>query len=222
MEQRPTTGYAARATDARAEPRGPKGPKGRAGGRRRGVLGLPLLALAACAAPPPIATAPAVDLPRFMGDWYVQAHVPVGSERHAHNAVESYALDDRGRVLTSYVFREKAFDGDLEVMEPLGFVRSDSGAVWGMQFLWPFEAEYIVSYLDTEYTETIIARRKRDYAWVMTRDPMITPERRDALVERLVALGYDRAEVRVVPQRWPDPEHPASLANGDLARYTRK
>lgn len=184
----------------------------------RCVLALPL---AACAAPPPIATVPAVDLPRFMGDWYVQAHVPAGAEDEAFNAVESYALDERGRVLTSYVFRDGGFDAPLEVMEPLGFVRSESGAVWGMQFLWPFEAEYIVSHLDEAYTETIIARRKRDYAWVMTRAPEVTPERLAGLVERLVALGYDRAAVRVVPQRWPDAEHPVSRAGGDLARFTR-
>jgi len=156
-----------------------------------------------------------------MGDWFVQAHVPTRAEREAFNAVESYALDERGRILTSFVFRDGGFDGELEVMEPKGFVRSDSGAVWGMQFFWPFKAEYIVSYLDDAYTETIVARRKRDYAWIMTREPEIAPERLAALVERLVALGYDRAVIRVVPQRWPDPEHPVTRANGDLARYTR-
>lgn len=177
--------------------------------------------LVGCATPPPITTAPAVDVPRFMGDWYVQAGVPTRKEREAYNAVESYALDERGRILTSYVFRDGGFDGDLEVMEPKGFVRSDSGAVWGMQFIWPFEAEYIISHVDDAYSETIVARRKRDYAWIMTREPEIAPERLEVLIQRLVALGYDRAEVRVVPQRWPDAEHPVTRANGDLARYTR-
>ncbi len=180
------------------------------------------LHLVGCAAPPPLPTVPLVDLPRFMGDWYVQAHVPVGAEREAHNAVESYALDERGRVLTSYVFREGSFDGPLEVMEPIGFVRSGSGAEWGMQFFWPFEAEYLIAQVDSAYTETIIARRKRDYAWVMTRDAVVSPERLAALIEQLVSMGYDRADVRVIPHRWPDPEHPVTEAGGALAEHTRR
>lgn len=191
----------------------------------RRSLAVPLVALAlslvGCAAPPPLPTVPLVDLPRFMGDWYVQAHVPVGAERQAHNAVESYALDARGRILTSYVFRKGSFDGPLEVMEPVGFVRSGSGAEWGMQFFWPFEAEYLIAHVDAAYTETIIARRKRDYAWVMTRDAVIPPERLAGLIEQLVELGYDRADVRVIPHRWPDPEHPVTEAGGALAEHTR-
>ncbi len=34
-----------------------------------------------------------VDLGRFMGDWYVIAHIPAFIEDEAHNAVESYRLD---------------------------------------------------------------------------------------------------------------------------------
>jgi apolipoprotein D and lipocalin family protein len=32
-----------------------------------------------------------VDVPRFMGDWYVIAHIPSWPEREAYDAVESYA-----------------------------------------------------------------------------------------------------------------------------------
>jgi apolipoprotein D and lipocalin family protein len=145
----------------------------------------------------------------------------VGSEKHAYNGVESYALDDDGRVLTSYVFREGGFDGELEVMEPVGFPNEDSPAEWGMRFIWPFKAEYLVAWLDADYSETIIARTKRDYAWIMTREPEISDERLDALTQRLAEMGYDTSELRRLPQRWPDPEHPVSKAEGPLALFTR-
>lgn len=180
-----------------------------------------LLTLFGCASRPPMQTATGLDLERFMGDWYVQAHIPVGSEKTAYNGVESYALDERGRVLTSYVFRKGGFDGPIEVMEPVGFVSKTSTAKWGMRFIWPFKAEYLVAHVDEDYSETIIARTKRDYAWIMTRDAELAPERLAALGARLEALGYDTSELRVVPQRWPDPEHPVSRADGSLATYTR-
>ena len=43
----------------------------------------------------------------------------------------------------------------------------------------------------------------------------------NAILLGIVALGYDGEAIRRVPQRWPDPEHPATSANGDLARFTR-
>ena len=178
---------------------------------RVAVLAL-LLTSGACAPLKPLATAPAVDLDRFMGDWYVQGHVPAGAEESAHNAVESYAREPGSkRIDTTYVFRKGGFDGHLKTMEPTGFVENtDTNATWAMRFIWPFKAEYLVAYLDDGYTETIIARSKRDYAWIMTRSPQITDERYAALVERLLKMGYDLAEVRRVPQRWPDPDHPVS------------
>ena len=186
--------------------------------------GLPalLLALAGCASHPPLPTATNVDLERFMGDWYVQAHIPARAERSAHNAVESYALDGDGRVLTSYVFREGGFDGELEVLQPVGFVSEDSDAVWGMRFLWPFRAEYRVAYVDADHSETIIARTKRDYAWIMTREPEISDARLEALTRRLADLGYELDGLRRVPQRWPDPGHPLSRADVPLATFTRR
>ncbi len=188
----------------------------------RSLLSALLLLLAGCASHAPLPVVEDLELERFMGDWYVQAHVPVGSEKHAYNAVESYARGEDGRILTSYVFREKGFDGDLEVLEPVGFVSDRSTAVWGMRFLWPFKAEYLVAFVDEAYTETIIARTKRDYAWIMTRAPEISDERLAFLTARLAELGYDTRELRRVPQRWPDPGHPVSRAGGSLATFTRQ
>ena len=180
-----------------------------------------LLTLSACSSHPPQRKVEDLDLHRFMGDWFVQAHIPVGSEKNAYNAVESYALGDDGQILTSYVFRKGAFDADLKVMEPTGFVSDESAAQWGMQFLWPFKAEYLVSHIDPDYTETIIARTKRDYVWVMTRAPEISAERLAALEARVADMGYDLAELRRVPQRWPDPGHPVTQGDGPLALRTR-
>jgi apolipoprotein D and lipocalin family protein len=194
----------------------------------RGAVGLVASALlisalvftGACAPLQPLATATDVDLDQFMGDWYVQGHVPADAEKTAYNAVESYArAPGSKRIDTTYVFRKGGFDGKLKTMEPTGFVEnSDTNATWGMRFLWLFRLEYLIAYLDESYTETIIARRKRDYAWIMTRDPEISSERYEKLVERLVGMGYDPSEIRRVPQRWPDSAHPAS---SDLAGQER-
>jgi apolipoprotein D and lipocalin family protein len=167
-----------------------------------GVLGSVMMAGCQTAPRPALQTVARVDIPRFMGAWYVIASIPTFIERGAHNAVESYALDPRGRVLTTFRFNAGAFDGPVKVHHPIGYVRPDGGgAIWGMQFIWPIRADYRIVYLDADYTQTIIGRERRDYVWIMARTPSIP----DADYTRLVALlqtqGYDVSRLQKVPQQ---------------------
>lgn len=169
------------------------------------LLPLCLIAtLAACAgAPkrPPLPLAENVDLNRFMGPWRVIAHIPASVEANAYDAIESYALNADGSIATTYTFREGAFDGKPKRFTPKGFVKNrDRAAVWGMQFLWPIKAEYLISYLDAGYTQTIIARSKRDYVWIMARSASIPEADYARLTALLKDWGYDVSRLRKVPQ----------------------
>jgi apolipoprotein D and lipocalin family protein len=173
------------------------------------LAGVVLLAtmLSACSSAPTIPTAKNVDLPRFMGDWYVIANIPTRPERDAYNAVESYKLDPDGSIATTFTFRKGAFDGPEKVMRPRGFVTDEkSNAVWGMQFVWPIKAEYLISHVDAGYTETIIARSSRDYVWIMARKPVLSEADYARLVQMVADLGYDMSKLQKVPQRWGDKE----------------
>jgi len=164
-----------------------------------------IMTLTACQMAPkqPIDTVEFVDLDRFMGDWYVLASIPTRIEKNAYNALESYKRGERNRIETTFRFREGSFDGELKRYEPTGFVKdTGSNAVWGMQFIWPFKADYRVLYVDEDYTRTIIGRQKRDYVWIMARSPQIPRDEYDRLVALVAAQGYDPAELREVPQQW--------------------
>lgn len=160
--------------------------------------------LVGCAATQPsLPTVPHVDLQRFMGDWYVIATIPTWPEQDAYNAVESYALNADGTIAVTFTFNEGAFDGPRKEYHPKGFVGTDgSNAIWGMQFVWPVKAEYLISFLDAEYTQTVIARSSRDYVWLMARTPTVSDADYDRFVRQIAAWGYDVAKLRRVPQRW--------------------
>jgi apolipoprotein D and lipocalin family protein len=88
-------------------------------------------------------------------------------------------------------------------MRPRGFVREGTGnAVWGMQFVWPIKAEYLIAYVDPEYTQTIIARSALDYVWIMARTPELSSADYAQLEQRVRDLGYDMSRLQRVPQRW--------------------
>lgn len=167
------------------------------------VAALLLATLAGCAARgPQLATVSEVDLERFMGDWYVIAHIPAFVERNAFNAIESYELKG-DRIETTFRFRNKDFDGPEKQYEPNAIVKDrQSNAVWGMQFVWPFRADFRIVYLDEDYSTTIIGRNKRDYVWIMARKPELSDDEYQALVQRVASMGYNVAELRRVPQRW--------------------
>ena len=98
---------------------------------------------------PPIEPVDYVDLPRFMGDWYVIANIPTWVETDAYNAVESYRLDADGTIATTFTFREGSFDGALKRYQPRGFVLdTETNAVWGMQFVWPFKGDFRIEVLN--------------------------------------------------------------------------
>ena len=163
---------------------------------------LPLLG--ACASKgPEMQTVDYVDLERFMGDWYVIANIPTFLEKGAHNAVESYALNDDGTIATTFVYRDGSFDGEPKRYTPKGFVRdTGSNALWGMRFVWPIKADYRIVYLDEDYSQTVIARQKRDFVWIMARKPSISDQDYDRLVEFVESIGYDISKLERVPQRW--------------------
>ncbi|MRR54169.1 MAG: hypothetical protein EG822_06625 [Deltaproteobacteria bacterium] len=173
------------------------------------ILAFLLLATGCSPSRAPLKTVEEVHLPRFMGDWYVIANIPTFIEKGAHNAVESYRLDQDGTIATTFTFRKDGFDGPLKTYTPRGFVRdTTSNAAWGMQFIWPFKAEYLIISLNEAYTQTIIGRNKRDYVWIMARTPEIPDEDYARLIADLAAWGYDISKIEKVPQSWPERQTP--------------
>jgi lipocalin len=63
--------------------------------------------------------------------------------------------------------------------------------VWGMQFVWPFKGDFRIVVLNADYTHTVIGREKRDYVWIMARQPTIRPQ----------SAGHQSCESAISAQR---------------------
>jgi len=152
---------------------------------------------------PPLEPVDQVDLQRFMGDWYVIANIPTFVEKGAHNAVESYRLDEDGSIATTFTFRKDSFDGPEKQYQPRGFVQEGTGnAIWGMQFIWPVKGDYRITYLSDDYSRTVISRNKRDYVWIMARTPQLSEDDYQEMLQHVRESGYDMEQLQKVPQQW--------------------
>jgi apolipoprotein D and lipocalin family protein len=158
--------------------------------------------LTACSSQPPMATVEQVDLPRFMGDWYVIANIPTFLEKDAYNPVESYALNADGTIATTFTFNAGSFEGEEKVYHPQGFIRNTAtNAEWGMQFVWPIKADYRIVYIDEDYQYTVIGRNSRDYVWIMARTAQIPDQTYGELRDFVIDLGYDPELLQKAPQQ---------------------
>jgi len=161
--------------------------------------------LSGCSHYAPMPTVERVELDRFMGDWYVIANIPTFLETTAHNAVESYARNDDGSIATTFTFLDGSFEGERKTYHPTGYItNTETNATWGMQFIWPFKADYRIVYLDDNYSVTVIAREARDYVWIMARTPEISPAQYNTIVKFVESTGYDIEQIQRVPQCWPE------------------
>lgn len=158
--------------------------------------------LSGCATTQPLATVPELDLDRYMGTWYVIGHIPPFLTNDAYNAVESYQRGTNDRVEVRFTFNKGAFDGPARSFEPTAFTdRGELLSEWGMRFVWPFKMDFRVAYVDPAYQYTIVGRNKRDYVWIMAREPIIDAARYQQLVDRVEMMGYDLEGLRKVPQQ---------------------
>ena len=79
-----------------------------------------------------------------------------------------------------------------------------------MQFVWPFKGDYRIVYLDSDYTQTVIGREKRDYVWIMARQPTLPEADYQRILDLLKREGYDTSQIQRVPQRWKPNAAPGS------------
>lgn len=155
----------------------------------------------------PIRPVSHVDLPRYMGSWYVIAAIPTRFEHDDFNPVETYRLEANRAICTQFQFRRGGFEGPLKATHSTAtMVRGTGNAEWRVHFFWVLREQYIIAWLAPDYSRVIVARDARDYVWLMARTPQVSlPEYQDMLA-RTRAMGYDVARIRKSPQQWPEPE----------------
>lgn len=164
-----------------------------------------LILMGACTTPSKQAalkTIPHLDLPRFMGDWYVFAHIPYSLEKGKVGTLDRYALRADGRIDNSFLFRRGNLDAPLEEWKGIAWVKNrQSNAEWRVQFIWPFRVPFLVVELDPAYQWAAIGYPNRKLGWVLSRKPALKEETYAGILRRLESQGYDASLFVKVPQR---------------------
>lgn len=178
-----------------------------------GTLGLALAAVAwagaglpgpATAAEPttaatrPLEPIPRLDLARYMGRWHELARYPNRFQSQcAGAATADYALLPQGTVQVVNRCPQAGGKVDEAVGEARRVGPEGSATLqvrfapaW-LSFLPQVWGNYWVVELDPAYRLAVVSEPKREYLWVLSREPRLPAAEWAALTARLQAMGFD-------------------------------
>ncbi len=151
----------------------------------------------------PLRTVDRVDLPRYMGDWYVIANIPYFAEQNCLDSIESYALRADGRIDNWFTCRKGSFDAPMQRrVNALATVRNRSGnAIWRVRFFRIISVQYFILDLDPAYQWVMVGHPSRRYGWIMARSKALDESLYQGILRRTAGQGYDPGRFKTVPQR---------------------
>jgi len=173
-----------------------------------GLLGLSALAQTAPVALQPLSTIAALDVPRYLGNWYEIAKYPNSFQKKCvANTQARYNLLGDGQL--QVVNRCRLEDG--QTSEAIGAARQQGDAssarlkvrfapAW-LSFIPAVWGDYWVIDLDPAYQLAAVAEPKREYLWILSRTPKVDSKIYQALLERLTQKGFDISKLENSPQQ---------------------
>lgn len=150
----------------------------------------------------PLKTVSYVDIPKFMGAWYVIANIPTFVEKGATNAIESYTWNEKEkRIDIDFHYNKDHPGGELKSYPQKGWIYdTQTNAEWRVQPWWPLKFAYLVIELAPDYSYTVIGVPSRNYVWIMARKKTLPQSTFDSLIKKLESMGYDASKIKKVPQ----------------------
>jgi apolipoprotein D and lipocalin family protein len=165
-----------------------------------------------CAGPRYPQTSLNVELPRYMGTWYVWAGRTTSFEKGASNSVEKYSWNPaKDRIDVDFSYRKGGVNGKLKRLPQKAWVVKGSGnAHWKVQPLWPLRFDYQIVAFDPDYAWTIVGVPDGAYLWIMGREPIVSDAKLAELIDLVGKTGYPVHDVSRVNQDWSGASAPRS------------
>lgn len=171
------------------------------------------LALCGCASAPPntnplrdapLKLAPAVDLERYMGRWYVIANIPYFAERGFVGSYIDFSLRPDGRIDDVFHGYKGGFDAprsDFALVDTV--VPGTRNALWRASPFWPISFANPILYVDPDYRYALIGYPDKSKGWIFSRGGRIDDATYERFMKMFAAQGYDTSQFQKVPQ-YPD------------------
>lgn len=140
---------------------------------------------------PPLTSVKNVDLERYAGTWYEIARYPNRFQEGCTGTTATYSLNNDGTIKVLNQCRKGSLDGPEMSAEGRARTPDPSrSAELEVSFFGPFWGDYWVIQLDPDYRFAVVGQPSRDYLWVLSRTPTMTPKVYAKVLETLATQGY--------------------------------
>jgi len=155
-------------------------------------------AVAGCVSGPKVDNAPAaaLDVNRYLGEWYEIARFDHSFERGIEQAKANYTLNDDG---TIKVVNSGVKNGKAKTAVGKG-KRTDAPALLRVSFFGPFYADYRVMMIDANYAYALVGSGGADYLWILSCTPTLAVDAKSELIAEAKRRGYDTEKLIWVKQ----------------------
>ena len=156
-------------------------------------------AVAGCVSGPKVDNTPvaALDLNRYLGEWYEIARFDHSFERGIEQAKASYTLNEDGTI--------KVVNSGIKAGKPKTAIGkgklTDTPALLRVSFFGPFYADYRVMKIDAAYTYALVGSGGADYLWILSRTKVLPDAAKRELLDEAKRRGYDTDKLLWVRQR---------------------
>jgi apolipoprotein D and lipocalin family protein len=143
---------------------------------------------------------------RYLGTWYEIARLDHSFERGLEDVSATYTLREDGGLRV----RNRGYDPERgEWREAIGRaypLADPSVASLKVSFFGPFYGGYHVIALDRDrYDAALVSGPSRNYLWILARERILDPKRREALLATALAAGFEVDQLIWVEQARVDP-----------------
>lgn len=149
---------------------------------------------------PALETVPAVDLNRYIGQWYEIARYPNRFQRKcSSDTTATYSLKADGKISVVNECRES--NGKLSKATGTARVTDkNTNAKLKVTFFWPFSGNYWVIGLGSNYEYAVVGEPSRKYLWVLSRTPQMAPALYSEAIKVISEKGYDPSRLITTKQ----------------------
>ncbi len=141
----------------------------------------------------PLPTVASVDVQRYLGSWTQQALIPNRFQAMCVSDTRAiYARDGDG---LSVLNQCRTQSGQMEEAKGVAkIVQGSNNAKLRVSFFRPFYGDYWVLALEPNYQWVLVGEPSRQFGWILSRQTQLDDATLSQILERAVALGYDKTQ----------------------------
>jgi len=157
-----------------------------------------MVSLAGCVSVPKVDNVPvaALDLNRYLGEWYEIARFDHSFERGVEQAKANYTQNADGTI--------KVVNSGIKNGKPKTAIgkgkKTDTPGLLRVSFFGPFYADYRVMLIDKDYSHALVGSGGADYLWILSRTPGLPETAKSELLSEAKRRGYDTGKLIWVRQ----------------------